>query len=127
MELDWKKARNKCITNEQSEAQARIEKKIAAAIQSTNNRKDLEAVITENFPEDRAKSVRMTADIRRGHKKLYTRRPVRPTDQEIFDSKENTQKVRKETGLNLGVLPKSPEAHLQGGNSNTGPSKGPTA
>ena len=41
IELQWQKARNNRIAIEQSEALARMEKKIAEAIHSTNNRKEL--------------------------------------------------------------------------------------
>ena len=89
-----------------------MEKKIAEAIHSTNIRKELEAVITKNFQEAIGESISTTADIRRGLQKLSTRRPPRPTAQEVFDSTEDAQRIRKETGLDLGALLESHEALL---------------
>ena len=99
-------------------------KKIAEAIHSTNNRKELEAVITKNLQEARAIFVSRTADIRRGLQKLGTRRPPRHTAQEIFDCTEDAQRMRN-TGLDLEALLESHKVLLQGGNRSRGRPKGP--
>ena len=84
MELDWERARNNRIAQDQAAALARVEEKIAKAIQSTQNREELKAKITKNFQEARAESVSTTAEIRKGLRNLSTRRPPRPTAENCF-------------------------------------------
>ena len=75
MELDWERARNNRIAQDQAAALARVEEKIAKAIQSTQNLEELKAKVTKNFQEARAESVSTTVEIRKGIRNLSTRRP----------------------------------------------------
>ena len=60
MELDWERARNNRIAQDQAAALARVEENIAKAIQSTQNLEELKAKVTMNFQEARADSVSTT-------------------------------------------------------------------
>ena len=75
MELDWERARNNRIAQDQADALARVEEKIAKAIHSTQNLEELKATVTRNFQEARAESVSTTVEIRKGIRNLFTRRP----------------------------------------------------
>ena len=75
MELDWERARNNRIAQYQTAALARVEEKIAKALQSTQNLEELKATVAKNFQEARAESVSTTADIRKGIRNLSTRGP----------------------------------------------------
>ena len=127
MELDWERVRNNRIAQDQAAALARVEEKIAKAIQSTQNLEELKAKVTKNFQEARAQSVSTTAEIRKGIRNLSTRRPPRPTAEDYF--KENVERaaLRKETGLDIYALLESHEAILHGGNGGRGLPKVPTA
>ena len=127
IELGWEKVWNKPIALDHSEALARMERKIAEAIHSTNNQKELEAVISNNFQKVRAEYGSPTADIRRGIQNVSTRYPPRPTAEEILDSSRDTLLIRKDTGLDLDALLKSHEALLLGRKGRVGPPKGTIA
>ena len=126
MELDWERARNNRIAQDQTAALARVEEKIPKALQSTQNLEELKATVAKNFQEARTESVSTTADIRKEIRNLSTRRPPRPTAQELLDAPD-TNKLQKQTGLNLGALLEAHETFLQDGNGGRGPPKGPTA
>ena len=49
MELDWERARKNRIAQDQAAALARVEEKIAKAIQSTQNLQELKIQVTKNF------------------------------------------------------------------------------
>ena len=70
MELDWERARNNRIAQDQTAALARVEEKIAKALQSTQNLEELKATVAKNFQEARAESVSTTADIQKGIQNL---------------------------------------------------------
>ena len=126
MELDWERARNNRIAQYQTAALARLEEKIAKALQSTQNLEELKAIVAKNFQADRAESISTMADIRKGIRNLSMRRPLRPTTQELFDVPD-TNKIRKQSGLNLGAMLDAHETFLQGGNGGKEPPKVPTA
>ena len=127
MELDWERARNNRIAQDQAAALARVEEKIAKAIQSTQNLDELKAKVTKNFQEARAESVSTIAEIRKGIRNLSTRRPPRPTAEDYFKENTETAALQNETGLDLDALLESYEALLKGGNGGRGPPKQPTA
>ena len=91
MELDWERARNNRIAQDQAAALARVEDKIVKAIQSTQNLEELKAKVTKNFQEARAESVSTTAEIRREIRNLSTRHPPRLTTEDNF--KENAERA----------------------------------
>ena len=112
MELDWERARNNRIAYDQAAALARVEEKIAKAIQSTQNLEELKAQDTKNFQEARAESLSTTAEIRKGIRNLSTRRPPRPTAEDYFKENAERAALRKETGLDLDALLQSHETLL---------------
>ena len=63
MELDWERARNNRIAQDQTAALARVEEKIAKGLQSTQHLEELKATVAKNFQEARAESVSTMADI----------------------------------------------------------------
>ena len=75
MELDWERARNNRIAQDQTAALARVEENIAKALQSTQNLEELKATVAKIFQEARAESDSTTADIRKGIRNLSARRP----------------------------------------------------
>ena len=102
--MDWEQARDNRIAKDQAEALVRVEKKISEAIHSTQNRKELEAVVTKNFQEARAESISTPTDIQKGIRNLSTRRPRRPTAEDYFKENEEPAALRKETGRDLDAL-----------------------
>ena len=112
MELDWERLRNNRIAEDQAAARARVEEKIAKAIQSTQNLEELKANVTKNFQEARAESVSTTAEIRKGIRNLSTRRPQRPTAEDYFKENAERTALLNETGLDLDALLHSHEALL---------------
>ena len=75
MELNWERACNNRIAQDLTAALARVEEKIAKALQSTQNLEELKATVAKNFQAARAESVSTTADIRKGIRNLSARRP----------------------------------------------------
>ena len=127
MELNWERARNNCIAQDQAAALARVEEKIAKAIQSTQNLEELKAKVIQNFQEARAESVSTTAEIRKGIRNLSTRCPPRPTAEDYFKESAERTALRRETGLDLDALLETHETFLKSGNGGRGPPKGLTA
>ena len=115
MELDWERAHSNRIAQNQAAALARVEEKIAKALQSTKNLEELKDTITKNFQKARAESVSTIDNIRRGMRNLSMRRPPRPTAQELFDAPDSS-KLHKQTGLDLGAMLEAHETFLVGGN-----------
>ena len=70
MELDRERARNNRIVQDQTAALARVEEKLAKALQYTQNLEELKATVAKNFQEARAESFSTTADIRKGIRNL---------------------------------------------------------
>ena len=66
IERDWERVRNNRIAQKQAKALAKMEEKIAKAIQSTQNRKELEEILTKNFQEAKAEFISNIAEIRKG-------------------------------------------------------------
>ena len=122
MELDWERARNNRIAQDQTAALARVEEKIAKPLQSTQHLEELEATVAKNLQEARAESVSTTADIRRGIRNFLTRPPVRPTAQDLFDA-QDASKLQRQTGLDIGAILEAHEALPQGGNGGKEPPK----
>ena len=87
MELDWERARNNRITQDQTAALARMEEKIAKTLQSAQNLEELKKAVTQNLQEARAESVSTTAEIRKGLRNLSTRRPSQKTAKDYFTAK----------------------------------------
>ena len=75
MDLDWERARNNRIAQDQTAALARVEEKIDKALQSTQNLEELKATVAKNFQEAMTESVSTTVDIRKGIRNLSVRRP----------------------------------------------------
>ena len=75
MELYWERAPNNGIAQDQTAALARVEEKIAKALQYTQNLEQQKATVARNFQEARAESVSTTADIRKGIRNLSARHP----------------------------------------------------
>ena len=76
MELDWERARNNRITQDQTAALAQMKEKIAKTLQSAQNLEELKEAVTQNLQEARAKSVSTTAEIRKGLRNLSIRHPT---------------------------------------------------
>ena len=85
MELDWERAHNNRITQDQMAALARMEEKIAKTFQSAQNLEELKKEVTKNLQEARAESISTTVDIRKGLRNLSTRRPLRKTAKDYFE------------------------------------------
>ena len=128
MELDWERARNNRIAQDQTAALARVEEKIAKALQSTQNLEKPKATVAKNSQEVRAQSVSTMddSDIQKGIRNLLAGRPPRPTAQARFDAPE-TNKLRRRTGLDLVAMLEAHETFLQGGHSGKEPPYVPTA
>ena len=75
-DLVWERAKNNRIAQEQIAALARVEEKIAKALQSTQNLEELKATVTLKFQEARTESVSTTFEIRMGIRNLL--RDVHP-------------------------------------------------
>ena len=84
MDLDWERAHNKLITQGQTAVHSRMEEIIAKSLQSTQNLEELKKVVNQKLQKVRAKSVRTTAEIRKGLQNLSTRHPTRKSAKDYF-------------------------------------------
>ena len=121
MELDWERANNDRIAQDQANALVRVWEKIAKAIQSTQNLEELKATVTKNFQQARAESISTTAEIKKGIWNHSMRRPPRPTAEDCFKENKERAALRKDRGLDLDALLQSHKALLQGRNGGRGP------